>query len=363
MAGASPPRIGRYRRDTTDRSLREHRWRPAQADRGHARPRGSSRWYQIGDVRGALRPASRRSASHFKRLPATLARGSSPRCRSRARWSRSCRPGGASGRSTSRTGHADPHGLGSAVDAVADEIEPASAEAACLQTFAELGDELGDVTGDGLAAPIGSAAALGVPHEIGRHLLDVRLQCPRPGPSVGRVLVRSEGERRARLRQKIADRSAERSGDSGGRNAQRPARQPLQDDDGVALPGSSDRSAAPKIGPAHGLPCGVGDRGLSAQIPDMARRPIAAQHDSLAAVEMISACRVDDEPSRIGDDWHTGRSHTARRLARLVGSGIISWSSRPASSTCAWVTKRWRAGRRPGPQHPPPAPPACSCRG
>ena len=117
---------------------------------------------------------------------------------------------------------------------------PASAEAACLQTFAELGDELADVTGDGLCRADRLGEGTAYLYEIGRADRLDKFGCNAQGliQTSAQFGAEAKSERRARLRQKIADRSeAERAqcGDSGGRNAQRLKRQPLQDGRAVPL--------------------------------------------------------------------------------------------------------------------------------
>src|ERR1019366_3483070 len=55
-----------------------------------------------------------------------------------------------------RPAGSDAHRLGTAIDAMADQIEPSRAEAFLLQRVTELAGELADVAGDGLCRADGS---------------------------------------------------------------------------------------------------------------------------------------------------------------------------------------------------------------
>jgi len=204
---------------------------------------------------------------------------------------------------------------------VADEVEPASAQAAGLETLAELADELGDIPGYGFGC--GDGLGEGAAHfdEIDRPDRLNRLGGLAEGliDAAADFGAEAQGERRPRLREKVADHiETERPQGGDGRrgDAQRRERQRLHYGCAVSvrcdlrgIAGQSVRSApcvgdrAPSRNPGHGKPADE-----------------AVQHRTFAAMEVISASRVDDDPvRRIGSDDGSVSEEPGREPVERLG--------------------------------------------
>ena len=243
--------------------------------------------------------------------------------------------------------------LGAVVDAMADEIEPARAEALQLQRVAELGGELADVAGDGLrrADRLGEGAA-DLDQPSGR-IGSIGSAMPADGlvEAAAELGAEAQRQRRARLRQQLADAvEAEHAEtiDQLGRKPQRRDRQAADIGRGasrlgdVARPGAEARQGV-------GRAPGVGDGGAGAKADAGELVDQGRKHGGLAAMQMIGAGGVDDDPvGRIGrDDRREALQHPERQpLQRLgVGGGIGVLDDKPCTS--AWALVAGMPTRRP----------------
>ena len=150
MAGPARPRVGRHCRDAADGSLGNVACDGSKPIKGALAHPVHQRVDEIGDVRCAFLDEGIDDLSALKRLGD--ARGERHHLDAKAGFD-GLDPVAEQTRQAlnvaDRRCHADPDGLGAAVDAVADEVKSASAQAAGLETLAELADELGDIPGYG----------------------------------------------------------------------------------------------------------------------------------------------------------------------------------------------------------------------
>ena len=132
----------------------------------------------------------------------------------------------------------------------------------------------------------------------------------------------------------------------------------------AAFPGSETKAgraleARKGVGRAPGV--GDGSAGAKADAGELLDQ--GREHGGLAAMQMIGAGGVDDDPIRRigGDDRREPLQHPKRQPLQRFGVGGrigVLDHQRPAPAPGPWWRACRRAGRRPGRRRPPPAPPA-----